>query len=67
MKKRADTTSGSRTGAGTRYLMTAASGRQVWVPADRLEQWKKGQEAVKAGKADVSGTVERAMRELGRT
>lgn len=50
-----------------RYLMTAASGRQVWVPADRLEQWKKGQEAVKAGKADVSGIVERAMRELGRT
>lgn len=26
-----------------KVLMTAASGRKVWVPVDRLEDWKKAQ------------------------
>ena len=51
---------------GTRYLMKAASGRMVWVPAEKAEQWKQGQEAVRNGTADVSGIVERAMKDLGR-
>lgn len=52
---------------GTRYLMQAASGRMVWVPEEKLEAWKKGQEEIKAGKADVSGIVEAAMQKIGRS
>lgn len=30
-------------GQPERYLMEAANGRQVWVPADKLEDWEAAQ------------------------
>ncbi len=37
------------------YLMEAANGMMVCVPADRLEDWLKGQEEVRAGRFKASG------------
>ena len=40
-----------------KYLMTAASGRQVWVPEDKLEEWQKAQ-------ADQSPEAKQAREQL---
>ena len=40
---RSEELAGSQGRSQSRVLRTAANGMQVWVPADRLEEWEKAQ------------------------
>jgi hypothetical protein len=45
-----------------KYLMEAANGMMVWVKAEDLKAWQKGQEEIKAGKQPNQKLVD-ALRE----